>query len=534
VSHAPPSARGKLGFSAGFADWSTHPSTIERLCADLLREHMRPSGHCLYMQAMPIASGLPELAPLLPPWFRDDSRMFDEVTQLWMGAGGHRVAIHQDSTHGVLAMVSGTKDVVLFPPERQFDLYTVPQLELFKSPWRSPLDVTQAEHPQHPRFERALADALRLRLEPGDVLFIPAGWWHAVDSTGFNVMFNTRWCDVDAASMNQCTRAFVHGLLVARAQSEDEARKLRRRLDDEVFGQPIAAVSAEERADLQRRIAGTLAEVPGWDDELASHAAAELSLRRDGALVRVRGEPHGYLLPWSFLPLLSAFTTATTPRRALAELQREFDIDEMALLDHVRALTECGALARTDGASAGRWSADSALAHLRLTTAHLSQPLRTMLRTWLDIYGFRVHGDPYPGVALEDQGLFGEQPTSAMQRTLEAIAIAGIDACRSPAAKDAWTSSYALRDDVRCALVNRGARVASRAGSLVLPWDHLEVLSKFGAPQTPAAVYAMVRETFTMDEPSFAATITRWIDAGVLVDRGGAEPPVRQVTADTL
>ena len=50
--------------------------------------------------------------------------------------------------------------------------------------------------PAHPRF--AAAHRVELLLRPGDVLFIPALWYHCVQSQGFSVSVNMFWRNLEA------------------------------------------------------------------------------------------------------------------------------------------------------------------------------------------------------------------------------------------------------------------------------------------------------------------------------------------------
>lgn len=54
----------------------------------------------------------------------------------------------------------------------------------------SRVDVFAAEHPEHPEFASQVEGfAMRATLGPGDLLYMPAGWWHAMraESRSFSV-----------------------------------------------------------------------------------------------------------------------------------------------------------------------------------------------------------------------------------------------------------------------------------------------------------------------------------------------------------
>ena len=83
-----------------------------------------------------------------------------------------------------LRQARGTKRLLLFPPSATADLYAYPpnhplhrrsRVDLY-----APRAVTAA---RFPRFvSRALPTALDATLEEGDVLFLPPGWWHHIET----------------------------------------------------------------------------------------------------------------------------------------------------------------------------------------------------------------------------------------------------------------------------------------------------------------------------------------------------------------
>ena len=115
-----------------------------------------------------------------------------ERVNFWMGHGRTRVALHFDPSENLLAVVRGTKSLRLFPPSETRNVYP--------RPLRSPpaqlnySSVRDAENPDLAAFPR-FRDArwLRCELAPGDMLFLPAGWWHYVVSEGQHIAVNFWW-----------------------------------------------------------------------------------------------------------------------------------------------------------------------------------------------------------------------------------------------------------------------------------------------------------------------------------------------------
>lgn len=108
---------------------------------------------------------------------------------LWVGPGGHTSALHYDPMDGTLMQLHGSKRVLMFPPDQLYNLYPF-------SVWNHLLHglkrraVYSQVHPERPdleafpRFKQALPHGYEVVLNPGDILFIPSGWWHEISAMG--------------------------------------------------------------------------------------------------------------------------------------------------------------------------------------------------------------------------------------------------------------------------------------------------------------------------------------------------------------
>lgn len=90
----------------------------------------------------------------------------------------------------LLVQICGHKRVVLFPPHDANLLY----LSGDKS---QVVDIDKPDLDHFPLF--AQAHAYEALLQPGDVLFIPALWFHNVQALEFSVAVNTFWRHLDDA-----------------------------------------------------------------------------------------------------------------------------------------------------------------------------------------------------------------------------------------------------------------------------------------------------------------------------------------------
>ncbi|CUG89622.1 Hypothetical protein, putative [Bodo saltans] len=80
---------------------------------------------------------------------------------------------HYDTMDNVLLQMVGVKRVVLFPPEQHGNLY-------MKGSSSRVTNMDEPDLARFPRFADALKHAMVVDLHPGDVLFIPANWFHHI------------------------------------------------------------------------------------------------------------------------------------------------------------------------------------------------------------------------------------------------------------------------------------------------------------------------------------------------------------------
>jgi hypothetical protein len=100
---------------------------------------------------------------------------------MWIGPAGTVTSLHHDLTNNFIAQIVGRKRVKLVPAAEVGKLYNrrhvcseIPDLE------DPGVDVAR-----HPRLTGlSFYDVL---LEPGEILFMPFGWWHQVKSLDFSV-----------------------------------------------------------------------------------------------------------------------------------------------------------------------------------------------------------------------------------------------------------------------------------------------------------------------------------------------------------
>ena len=119
----------------------------------------------------------------------EDIKMFPEYLgsiepakfSFWFGPAGTITPVHFDLINTFLAQVYGRKRVRLVSPNQTHLLYS------YKT-WFSPIDLEKPDCDRYPRFENV--KILETILEPGEVLFLPATWWHQVKALDISISFS--------------------------------------------------------------------------------------------------------------------------------------------------------------------------------------------------------------------------------------------------------------------------------------------------------------------------------------------------------
>ena len=135
--------------------------------------------------------GLGELASelVLPPWL-DRTRL--QSANLWIGQGGNRTLLHYDPWDTFLTVASGVKEFVVLPPSETHNLAPFGALDyralylgkVLHSKIR-PLDVQE-------RYQAKFrgVEGFSGTISAGEVIHVPAGFWHYVESSGLNIGVN--------------------------------------------------------------------------------------------------------------------------------------------------------------------------------------------------------------------------------------------------------------------------------------------------------------------------------------------------------
>lgn len=167
------SGRWKFGPQADPTDQYTIKDVPFGKACDLITS-AGPGDPKYYIPHLSIYERLPALRhDLRFPYCLNSSRVY-----LWFGCAGTITPLHCDIDNNVFGQVYGAKEVILFSPEETSFLYQFP----FDSatPHLSFVDVETPDLSKYPLYTKARKTTVTI--SPGQLLFIPAGWWHHVRS----------------------------------------------------------------------------------------------------------------------------------------------------------------------------------------------------------------------------------------------------------------------------------------------------------------------------------------------------------------
>ena len=152
-----------------------------------IADHQDP--YAIALQAIQLHQVLPAFKPSNPQPLLESSI---EPT-MWIGNRAC-VAPHYDIHDNLACVVAGQRKFTVFPPEQINNLYPGPALNAPGGVPVSMVDINKPDLDLYPNYAKAEAAAMNAVLEPGDGIFIPALWWHGVDSLqDLNILVNYWW-----------------------------------------------------------------------------------------------------------------------------------------------------------------------------------------------------------------------------------------------------------------------------------------------------------------------------------------------------
>ncbi|CAH8521315.1 unnamed protein product [Dicrocoelium dendriticum] len=160
-----------------FRDWLNGVSTPNNPFHQYSLEHWWAYADYVYMDSCKLTKLAQDI-----PWGDAFDLMGRQVSStFWLGSSGANSICHYD-TYGVnlVVQIFGKKSWTLFPPSDSPFLYET-RVPLEESTVFSEVNFPTPDYTVHPLISKV--SPRFVVMEPGDVLFVPRGWWHFVQST---------------------------------------------------------------------------------------------------------------------------------------------------------------------------------------------------------------------------------------------------------------------------------------------------------------------------------------------------------------
>jgi hypothetical protein len=212
----PASQAGRMFYEPDLSDFNfaRRTLTVSAVLQQLARYSNFEAPPSVALQCAQISDCLPGFEAANPMPLLDASVR----PRLWLG-NAFLTPAHIDELDNLACVVGGSRRFTLFPPEQVRNLYIGP---VDFTPAGAPVSLVCLKSPdfeRFPRFREALGAAVVANLEPGDAVFIPAVWWHHVESFDVvNILVNYWWQQAECTRADRVspTKTMLHALLSLR------------------------------------------------------------------------------------------------------------------------------------------------------------------------------------------------------------------------------------------------------------------------------------------------------------------------------
>ena len=227
---APPEEGGRFFYSDDLQglNFKRGQVPLSQVLGQLMAQLDDDHAHSIAAQSLPIRDVL--------PGFESDNPMplLDAAPTMWIGSRG-KVAPHYDVHRNVACVVAGRRHFTLYPPGQIAKLYPGPILGAPGGVPISMVDIWNPDLDKHPGYAEAREAALEATLEPGDAIYIPSLWWHAVESLDpINVLVNYWWGGIADSGVSP-NDSLLHAMLTIAGLDETQRRAWRDYFDYYVF-----------------------------------------------------------------------------------------------------------------------------------------------------------------------------------------------------------------------------------------------------------------------------------------------------------
>lgn len=210
-------------------NFDRRPAPLAATLDRLLAQADDPQALSLYVGAAVAGECMPGFAsehplPLVDPRV---------IPRLWIG-NATTVSTHYDLSDNLACVAAGRRRFTLFPPEQLKNLYVGPLDFTLAGQPVSMVSLRNPDLERFPRFAEAMAHALTVELEPGDVLYIPPLWWHQVEALSpLNMLVNYWWNA--SGSPPSPFEALIHAVMTVRGLPPAQRAAWRNMFEHYVF-----------------------------------------------------------------------------------------------------------------------------------------------------------------------------------------------------------------------------------------------------------------------------------------------------------
>ena len=235
----PPEVEGRYFYSPDMRGFNFEKRQIplSATITKLLEQKNAADPISIYAGATPASDLLPDFGTSNPM-----PLLGNEVPPLvWVGNSA-RIAPHFDASENIACSVAGKRTFLIFPPDQVNNLYVGPLEHNMAGQPASIVDPKAIDLNKFPRFETAMKAAKIAELEPGDAIYLPALWWHYVESSGpFNVLVNYWW---NSVKKGPPMTALALSMLTLRELPPAERAAWKTMFDHYVFGDNAQDIAA--------------------------------------------------------------------------------------------------------------------------------------------------------------------------------------------------------------------------------------------------------------------------------------------------
>jgi Cupin-like domain len=207
--------RGLITYSTPNLDVTTKNTligscTFEKFARQALKMSQDDNPGYLYCQISDIGNSMPELLPMIQPLSAKFNVEGEATWNLWLGSGKHRVNTHYDKFENFYFVLQGKKVFNIFDPSLLPDLYSGAYEGGPSGVPESVVDSSNPDYKTFPRYLKALENSEMAEVCAGDMLYLPANWWHNVSSEGLNISVNLWWSDISKLERLRAELSFLH------------------------------------------------------------------------------------------------------------------------------------------------------------------------------------------------------------------------------------------------------------------------------------------------------------------------------------